>query len=215
MTSNVALQTSAQDQAVLDAADVSAVSQLIVRERLSRDLGLWEQMHDCYHEDSVVRLSWINASGPEFVRRSKDMAARNIKATHRLGPVLVTLAGDRAIAQLGGVIDIPSKVRGVAVIFSSYTHFLFRAERRHQVWRLSGFDVIYQRDEITPVIPGQTVIIEPQELKKFRSSYHLLAFCVMSAGFPVRDDLAGVDRPDLVEALTSEIYGWAGLTPPR
>ena len=123
MTSNVALQTSAQDQAVLDAADVSAVSQLIVRERLSRDLGLWEQMHDCYHEDSVVRLSWINASGPEFVRRSKDMAARNVKATHRLGPVLVTLAGDRAIAQLGGVIDIPSKVRGVAVIFSSYTRF--------------------------------------------------------------------------------------------
>ena len=86
MTSNVALQSSVHDQAVLDAADVTAVSQLIVRERLSRDLGLWEQMHDCYHEDSVVRLSWLNGSGPEFVRRSKDMAARNVKATHRLGP---------------------------------------------------------------------------------------------------------------------------------
>ena len=215
MTSNVALRSFVQDQAVLDAADVSAVSQLVVRERLSRDLGLWEQMHDCYHADLVVRLSWIDASGPEFVRRSKEMAARNVKATHRLGPVLVTLAGDRAIAQLGGVIDIPSKVRGIAVIFSSYVQFLFRAERRDQVWRLSGFDVIYQRDEISPVIPGQTVIIEPQELKKFRPSYHLLSFCVMSAGFPVRDDLAGIDRPDLVEALTSEVYGWAGLTPPH
>jgi len=215
MTSNVALQSSVQDKAVLEAADVSAVSQLILRERHSRDLGLWEQMNDCYHEDSVVRLSWINASGPEFVRRSRDMAARNVKATHRLGPVLVALAGDRAIAQLSGVIDIPSKVRGIAVVFSTYARFLFRAERRANVWRLSGFDVVYQRDEITPVIPGQTVIIEPQELKKYRPSYHLLAFCVMSAGFPVRDDLAGIDRPDLVDALTGEVYGWAGLTPPR
>jgi hypothetical protein len=60
--------------AVLEAADVSAVTQLILRERLSRDLGLWEQMHDCFHDDSVVRISWINASGPEFVRRSKEMA---------------------------------------------------------------------------------------------------------------------------------------------
>jgi hypothetical protein len=31
-------------QAVLDAADISAVSQLVLREFLSRDLGLWEQM---------------------------------------------------------------------------------------------------------------------------------------------------------------------------
>jgi SnoaL-like domain len=202
-------------QAVLEAADVSAISQLILRERLSRDLGLWEQMHDCFHDDSVVRLSWINASGPEFVRRSKEMAERNVKATHRLGSILVTLAGDRAIAQLGAIIDIPFKARGIAVIISSHARFLFRAERRELVWRISGFDVIYQRDEITPVIPGQTVIIEPNELKNFRPSYRLLSFCVMSSGFPVRNDLAGVDRPDLVDALTGEVYGWAGLTPPR
>ena len=55
-------------QAVLEAADVSAVSQLVLRERLSRDFGLWEQMRDCFYDDSVVRISWITASGPEFVR---------------------------------------------------------------------------------------------------------------------------------------------------
>ena len=59
-------------QAVLEAADVSAVSQLVLREGLSRDLGLWEQMRDCFHDDSVVCISWIDASGPEFVRRSKE-----------------------------------------------------------------------------------------------------------------------------------------------
>ena len=98
--------------AVLEAADVSAVTQLILRERFSRDLGLWEQMRDCFHDDSVVRISWINASGPEFVRRSKEMAERNVNASHRLGPIYVTLAGDRAIAQLVVIIDIPFKLEG-------------------------------------------------------------------------------------------------------
>jgi len=86
-------------------------------------------MRDCFHDDSVVRISWINASGPEFVQRSKEMAERNVQASHRLGPIFVTLAGDRAIAQLVAIIDIAS------------------------------------------------------------------------VGYPVPNDLAGVDRPDLVDAL--------------
>ena len=215
MTSTVALERPAQDTAVREAADIVAVQQLVLRERLSRDLELWEQELDCFHDDSIVRLSWIEASGPEFVRRSKEMAERNVRATHRLGPILVTLAGDRAIAQLGAIIDIPSKVRGVAVIVSTHARFMFRAERRAGVWRLSAFDAIYQRDEIKPVIPGQVVQIEPNELKNFRSSYQLLSFCLMSGGYKPRMDVPGIDRPDLVDALTREIYGWAELTPPR
>ncbi len=99
--------TESLPKAVLKAADVSAVSQFVLRERFSRDLGLWEQMRDCFHDDSVVRISWINASGPEFVRRSKEMAERNVPASHRIGPIFVTLAGERAIAQFTAIIDIP------------------------------------------------------------------------------------------------------------
>src|SRR5262249_20348062 len=113
-------------QSILEAADVSAVTQLILRERFSRDLGLWEQMRDCFHEDSVVRISWINASGPVFGRRSKEMAERNVNASHRLGPIFVTLAGDRAIAQLVAIIDIPFKLEGIEVMLSSHTRLLLR-----------------------------------------------------------------------------------------
>jgi hypothetical protein len=215
MSSTVVLESPAQDQALREAADIVAVEQLILRERSSRDLGLWEQMRDCFHEDSIVRLSWIDASGPEFVRRSQEMAERNVKATHRLGPILVTLAGNRAIAQLGAIIDVPGKVRSVAVVISCHARFVFRAERRSGEWRIFGFDAIYQRDELNPVIPGQVVTIEPNELKNFRPSYQLLSFCLMSGGYKPRMDLAGIDRPDLVDALTREVYGWAGLVPPR
>jgi hypothetical protein len=215
MTSTVALESPARDNTLRDAADIVAVQQLILRERSSRDLGLWEQMRDCFHEDSTVRLTWIEASGPEFVRRSKEMAERNVRATHQLDPILVTLAGDRAIAQVGAIIEIPSKVRGVAVVISTHAMFLFRAERRAGVWRISAFDAVYQRDELNPVIPGQVVQIEPNELKNFRPSYRLLSFCLMSGGYKPRMDLAGTDRPDLVAALTREVYDWAGLTPPQ
>ena len=202
-------------RAVLEAADVSAVSQLVLRERHSRDFGLWKQMRDCFHDDSVVRLSWIDASGPEFVRRSEEMANRNVNVGHRVSPVLVTLAGDRAIAQFTGIISIPFVLNGVEVMMSSHSLFVFRAERREDLWRLSGFDMIYQRDELTSVLPGQTVTIDPEAVKSFRSSYRLLSYCLTAGGFPVRNDLAGIDRPELVDALMREIYGWAGLVPPR
>jgi len=199
---------------VLEAADVSAISQLVLRERISRDLGLWKQMRDCFNDDSVVRISWINASGPEFVRRSKEMAERNVHASHRLGPIYVTLAGERAIAQLVAIIDVPFRLKGTEVMMSSHTRLLLRAERREAVWRLSGFDVVYLRDEIVPVIPGQTFSVDPAALKAFRPSYRFLSYCFASVGYPVPNDLAGVDRPDLVDNLVREIYGWAGLTPP-
>lgn len=202
-------------RAVLDAADVSAVSQLVLRERHSRDFGLWKQMRDCFHDDSVVRLSWINASGPEFVRRSEEMAKRQVNVSHRLGPILVTLAGDRAIAQFPGIIMIPFSLNGIEVMISGHSLFLFRAERRKDLWRISGLDAIYQRDEIAPALPGQTVTINPEAVKPFRPSYRLLSYCLTSGGFPVRDDLAGIDRPDLVDALNREIYGWTGLAEPH
>ena len=77
-------------------------------------------MRDCFHDDSVVRISWINASGPEFVRRSKEMAERNVLANHRLGPIFVTLAGDRAIAQLAAIIDIPFLLRAIFPCVTSH-----------------------------------------------------------------------------------------------
>jgi hypothetical protein len=56
-------------QAVLEAADISAVSQLVVRERVSRDFGLWEQMRDCFYDDSVVRIKVCHA--PEWQASSR------------------------------------------------------------------------------------------------------------------------------------------------
>jgi len=55
-----------------------------------------------------------------------------------------------------------------------------------------------------------------EQLAQYLHDHHrLLSYYLASRGFPVPDDLPGIDRPDLVDALVREVYGWAGLSVPR
>jgi hypothetical protein len=198
---------------VLDAADVSAITQLILRERDSRDYGRWERMRECFHADALIRISWITGNADEFVNGSIDMARRGVLAKHRLGPVLVRLGGDRAVASLGGAIDIPAKVNGIEAQLSSYARFLYRTERRAGTWKLSGFDGVYIRDELVPAIPGQVLRVPPEKVAGFRSSYRMLSYVLSSNGYTVNSDLPGDDRPETVRALEKELFDWAGVAP--
>ena len=113
------MTTTALPKSMLDAADISAITQLILIERESRDLGRWNSMRACFHPDSVVRISWFTGNGPAFVDGSIDMAKRGMLAKHRLGPMLVRLNGDRAVISFNGIIDIPTKVNGVEAMLSN------------------------------------------------------------------------------------------------
>ena len=199
---------------MIESADITAITQLILRERESRDTGRWETMRGCFWPDSLVRVSWFRGNGADFVAGSIDMAKRGVRAKHRLAPVLVTLAGDRAVASLVGIIDLPVKLQGVELTLSTHARFLYRAERREQQWKIFGFDAIYMRDELTSAIPGQSVTIDANELKGFRASYRMLLYYLKSEGYEVDSNLAGEDQPETVEALNREIFGWAGLKVP-
>src|SRR5262249_34849466 len=109
----------------------------------------------------------------------------------------------------------PFTLQGIEVVMSSHVRLVLRAERRAAVWRLSGFDSIHLRDEIAAAIPGQIVTIDPEAVRGFRASYRLLSYYLSSRGFPVPDDLPGIDRPDLVDSLVREAYAWAGVSVPH
>ncbi|HXX19124.1 MAG TPA: nuclear transport factor 2 family protein [Candidatus Acidoferrum sp.] len=199
---------------VTESADITTITQLILRERESRDLQRWNTMRDCFWPDSLIRVSWFRGNGPDFVAGSIDMAKRGVPAKHRLGPILVRLADNRSVASLSGIIDLPVKLNGVEATLSTHSRFLYRAERRNGEWRLFGFDAIYMRDELTPSISGQTISIDPSALKGFRPTYRMLCFYLKSQGFTIDSELPGEDRPDLVEALNRELFGWAGIAIP-
>jgi hypothetical protein len=207
------MTTSSLPQHILEAADITAITQLILLERESRDRGRWARMRECFHDDALIRISWITGNPDEFVNGSIDMARRGVLAKHRLAPVLVRLGTNRAIATLGGAIDIAVKVDGVEAQLSSYTRFFYRVKRRAQGWKLSSFECVYMRDELVPSIPGQTLSIKPEELSGFRASYRMLSYVLSRNAYQVNSDLPGEDRPETVQALESEVYEWAGVQP--
>lgn len=195
------------------AQDVSAITQLVLLERECRDLGRWERMRTCFHPDSRVRLSWFTGDGAGFVEGSIDMARRGMLAKHRLGPVLVRLNGDRAVASLTGIIDIPATLHGIEAQLSSHARFLYGAERRSGVWRIHSFDAVYLRDELVPVIPGQVLEVPATKLAGFRRPYRMLSYLLSLQGYGVNMELAGDDRPESWHALEQELFGWAGVEP--
>ena len=203
----------ATPEALAQAAHVNAITQLVLAERECRDMGRWERMKACYHPDAVVRISWFQGNAHDFVDASRDMAGRGVLAKHRLGPVSVRVSGVRAVASLGVTIDIPSQARGVELMLSSHARVFYRAELRRGEWRLSSFEVFYQRDELAARIPGEAVPVSAADVAGYRPAYRFLSFVLAQGGFAVRDDLAGEDRPESVATLCDEIYGWAGLDP--
>jgi hypothetical protein len=166
-------------------------------------------MRECFFADSVVRISWFRGSGADFVTGSIDMARRKILAKHRLTPIRVALSGDRAIARLVAIIDLPVQIKRVEMNLATYSRFIYRVERRNESWGIVGFDAIYMRDELTAAIPGQSVAIDPQEMQGFRASYRMLSYYLASQGYDIDSNLAGEDRPDVVAALSKEVEDWA------
>lgn len=196
---------------LLEAADISEITQLILRERESRDLGRWEAMKACFHPDSFVRVSWYAGNGPGFVEGSIDMARRGMAARHRLGPILVRLAADRAVASLGAIIDIPAIIDGVEAQLSSHTRFVYCAQRRAGPWKLFGFYAIYVRDELVASIPGETLRVPREALSGFRSSYRMLSYLLSLTGYSVDTELPGADRPGTAKALEAQLLEWADI----
>jgi hypothetical protein len=203
----------ASPESIALTAHISAVTQLVLAERECRDLGRWERMKACFYPDAMVRISWFQGNGHDFVDASREMARRGVLAKHRLGPVSVRVNGNRAVASLAAIIDIPAEVRGVALMLSSHARVFYRAELRDAEWRLASFEVFYMRDELAAQIPGEVVPVRAADVVGYRRSYRFMSFVLAQGGYAVRDDLAGEDRPETVEALCHEIYGWAGLDP--
>lgn len=188
--------------------DASAVGQLVLRERQGRDRAWWDQMRACYLPDSVVRVSWFQGSGPDFVDESIAMVERGNLSMHRMTPPVVHVRGHRAIAETSASIEVRTDIDGVEADLVSYTRLLVRAERRHGDWLIHSLDGIYERDTLTPAVPGTLLALDPAELRRYRSTYRCLSWVLDRLGYPVNGELPGDDRPDVVHAMYAEAWSW-------
>lgn len=190
------------------------VTQLVLRERQSRDRGWYDRMADCFAEDSVVDMSWFNGSGAEFVRRSRRMSEGGWggRSVHRPSPPAVRVRGDRALAELPLAIEFRITVDGIEADLISYARSQYRARRIDGSWRIARVTSIYERDTLTPSVPGTQLDIDPHELTGYRPSYRCLAWYQGRLGIDLRLDLLGDDRPEDVARQYEAETTWLAET---
>ncbi len=189
-----------------DLEDRAAVIDLVQTERAARDQGQWDRMAACYHADSTVSISWIETTGADFVAASRAAFANGIRHLHRMSPTLVTLNGDRALAETGCVILLPGRIAGMAVTVSADARLFARAEKRG-VWRLSRLAGLYLTDS-WQFETGALPQIDNARLASYRPPYRHLSYLLAESGKQARADLPGLDRPDLCDTLYRNEAAW-------
>lgn len=196
--------------ALRDLADKLAIIELAQRERLARDNRDWDGMRECYHPGgSRVFLSWFDGPADRFIAASKAMGEEpGGHAVHSLGPTLVRIEGDRALAETGCAILMRRTVEGVQCDLTSYCRHHSRVERHGDGWRLRTLVGVYEKNTLAPVLPGEVPPIDAGLLKSLRGSYDYQCYFRARQGKPVHHDRPGRDRPDLVARFHEAEEKW-------
>lgn len=116
--------------------------------------------------------------------------------------------GDRAFVELPACIEVRTEIDGVIADLVSCTRVIYRLERRAGEWRILALDCVYERDPLTPAVPGTRLSVPPEELAAYRAPYAILAWHVARRGYEVSDDLLGDDQPDRTAAFYTETLDW-------
>ena len=193
--------------------DISEITQIVLRERQGRDRGWWAQMAECFHPDSRVTLSWFDGPGAEFVARSEKMAEMGIRVLHRPSPPVVHVLGVKAVLELSIIAERRFLLNGVEADLASYTRLLYRLDRRESGWKILSLNAIYERDTLTPTVPGTTLDVDHEKLASFRPSYRFVAYDISMSGRSMTADLCGDDQPEQVQALYRSAFDWLGRSP--
>jgi hypothetical protein len=184
-------------------AELAEVARLILLERYFRDRGEWGRMRAAYIDSASIRVTWFRGQVDEFVARSQQWGSA--LSFHRLSNPIVCVVGARALAETPTQIEIRTEAESVAVDITISCRLLSRVVRTEAGWRLASLDAIYEKDAITPVVPGEMFAIERARLSAQRPSYRYLAYL---AGGRLATDLPGDDRPDLVKQLMADALTW-------
>ena len=195
-----------------DLLSAFAVSQLLLRERLARELHNYDEEEACYYPDAPVEVSWFKGTAADFVDsgRKTSAAGDNIDSAYfdSLGPAAIVVHNDRAIADSACAIHTFLPLDGVQASMTSFTRLLSRARKSHGKWRIAGLQAIYIRDQLEPCNPAEVPKIDLAKLNRYRLSYRHLSYALEANNRPLRDDLPGVDRPQMVSALRAADREW-------
>ncbi|KRN18142.1 nuclear transport factor 2 family protein [Lacticaseibacillus camelliae] len=188
-------------------ADRAEIRELLEYERYTRDNGLYAQEAACYSDDAQIHVSWYD--GPAKGYFEKLAQANGGGSKHKINYTTVWVNGTKAIGEMTVMMLSPRiKLDGQAVDLHSYARIFTRLEKQNGVWKILSGDCIYERDELVPVVPGQPIKIDTQELASYRESYQGLCYVLARTGLKSSADLPGDDKPVTVEKVYADASNW-------
>lgn len=200
-----------RDRGDADWRDRLAIRELIENWALWRDAGDWERFRTVWHEDGQMMATWWQGPYEEFIRVSREGAARGVSILHFLGGMSIDLAGNRAIAQTKMTISQRALVDGVPCDVVCTGRFYDFLEKREGRWGLVLRQPIYERDRLDPVDPASRPELDRERLEGFKEGYRHLAYLQTGIGYTVKADMPRLTGPK-VEDLYARGRAWLAAT---
>ena len=190
-----------------EADDRRTIRDLLENWVVWRDAGDWSRFRTVWHDDGRMMATWFQGPAEGFIEANKAGWARGVRILHFLGGSSIDLAGDRAVAQTKMTISQRAPVHGVICDVVCTGRFYDFLERRGGRWGLVLRQPIYEKDRLDPVDPAAALALDTALLERFPVGYRHLAYLQTQVGYAVKDDMPGLDGPE-VEALYARGASW-------
>lgn len=182
-----------------DAADRQAIFELVTRERFARDQRRFDVMAECFHDNAWVRTTWYDGVGGQaYVDSTRELLGesntQDYSGKHWVFPAFARVLGDRALVESPAKIFSRYDIDGVEADIHSYCRFFSRVVRQEGRWKLLSFHVLFEWDELRPVMPGQVPDLDRDLLDTMRPSYRYLGYVQTTRGVDLDHGLLGDDR---------------------
>lgn len=198
-----------------DTTDRQAIFDLVTRERFCRDQRRFDLMAECFHENAWVRTTWYDGLGGQaYVDSTRELIGetntRDFSGKHWVFPAFARIEGDRGLVESPAKIFSRYDIDGVEADLHSYCRFFSRTIREEGRWKILSFHVLFEWDELRPVMPGQIPDLDVDLLSTMRPSYRFLGYMQTKNGVKLNHDLLGDDRWDDLVAFHRGEDEWLG-----
>ena len=158
----------------------------------ARDLGEYDTMRECFHDDATVAVSWFDGPFLEFWEATKKLRG-NLKPTERskhwIGSYRCEVNGDRAVMETDVLLFARDDIEGKLFDYTAWMRFHDQVERRAGVWRIAKWVAIDlgrpQRFDAVRLFPARPYDWQPD---------------TPGFLFPVRFKIEAASRADFTDA---------------
>ncbi len=188
-------------------ADKTEIRELIENWALWRDARAWDRFRTVWHADGRMMATWWQGPFEDFISVSQEGWDRGVRILHFLGGSTIDVSDDRAIAQTKMTITQRVEVNDVlcdVVCTGRFYDFLARSQGR---WGLVLRQPIYEIDRLTSVSGESIPQLDPEILARFPHGYRHLAYVQTLVGYEVKDDMPGLEGPEL-DRLYADGAAW-------